>query len=137
MCKKIHQHANIFLSLSYQDAKFAQKDSILLYFASKRVFMSRNCMVHPTSADQKPQAKISHDAAHFRDPKECVPPVRPKSAGYVIYAGCLAFILPTIILSSLYVAIAVRYVKIYVGCLAFIIPPPSIYVVATMRYLWG
>jgi len=43
-----------------------------------------------------------------RDPKECVPPVRPKSAGYVIYAGSLAFIIPTIILSSLYAAIAVR-----------------------------
>ena len=43
-----------------------------------------------------------------RDPKECVPPVRPKSAGYVFYAGCLAFIIPAIILSTLYVAIAVR-----------------------------
>jgi hypothetical protein len=37
-----------------------------------------------------------------------VPPVRPKSAGYVFYAGCLAFIIPAIILSTLYVAIAVR-----------------------------
>ncbi len=51
-----------------------------------------------------------------RDPKECVPPVRPKSAGYVFYAGCLAFIIPAIILSTLYVAIAVRQFILHKIC---------------------
>jgi hypothetical protein len=51
-----------------------------------------------------------------RDPKECVPPVRPKSAGYVFYAGCLAFIIPAIILSTLYVAIAVRQLILHKIC---------------------
>ncbi|XP_023345574.1 tyramine/octopamine receptor [Eurytemora carolleeae] len=38
--------------------------------------------------------------------EECIPPVEPASTGYVLYAGLLAFIFPSLVLICLYAVIA-------------------------------
>lgn len=40
-----------------------------------------------------------------RHTETCAPPTDPASAGYVIYAGTMAFIVPAVVLTSLYVAV--------------------------------
>ena len=43
-----------------------------------------------------------------QQPKLCAPPTESSSVGYVMYAGTAAFIIPTILLTSIYIAIGCK-----------------------------